>query len=128
MAASVLSLAAVFLGSCAENRQPECFVVRVDSASAPDSVQAGEVLAIGLWGTIGYDGRYQFSHSEAQVAHTELDLTVWGKFTPADEALGVVTKLRGKQYNVGADTPGSFRIRIHQPDGGILRDSVLVRP
>ena len=79
---AVVPLLALLLASCTERaEQPYQFVVKVDSIAAPDTITTGEDLAVGLWGTIGHDGRYDFSHFEADATDSSLDVTAWGRFT-----------------------------------------------
>ncbi len=126
-AIAVVSLLALLLVSCTERAEQPCqFVVRVDSIAAPDTITTGEDLAVGLWGTIGHDGRYDFSHFEADATDSSLDVTVWGRFTPADYFTFPIVDIRGRQYHTIAGSPGPFAVRVHQPDGSILRDSVAV--
>ncbi len=127
LTAVVLPLLALLFVSCDDKEeQPSYFVVKVDSISAPDTIMAGEDLAVGLWGTIGHDGRYGFSHFEARATDSSLDITAWGKFTPADYAAQPIVDIDGRQYHTVAGSPGTFAIRTHQPDGTILRDSATV--
>ena len=126
LAAWLIPFFTTLVSSCATDRQPDYFVVKVDSLSAPDSLQLGDDLAVGLWGMIGGDGRYAFSHFEAEATDSSLDLTAWAKFTPADYSTLPIVDIDGRQYHTVAGSPGTFRVRIHQPDGNVLRDSVSV--
>jgi hypothetical protein len=105
---------------------PILFRVRVDSVQVPSSVCLNDTIAIRLFGTIGGDGCYSFSHFEASRQAHILSLTVWGKLTPASVCPAVMVYLDGKEFRFVANDGGTQYINIHQPDGSKLVDSVRV--
>jgi hypothetical protein len=116
-----------FIGCTTEpNQNPIQFIVRVDSISHQASVRNGDTITIQLFGTIGSDGCHSFSKFEDLKAPNRVDLTVWGQRIPANACPAVMVYLNGREYHVPAIRQGWYFINIHQPDGTILRDSLIV--
>ncbi len=117
----------VMLGCGVETEEPEFdyFIVKVDSIKHQQSVLVGDTIVIHLFGTIGTDGCHSFHRFEDYVQPNQLDLTVWGKRARRSVCPDVMVYLNEK-YKVVATQRGWYYIRIHQPDGSILRDSVIV--
>jgi len=120
----VASLVAV---QCSEPRlRYDYFVVKVDSIAAPDSEPLSDSLSVRLFGTIGRNGAYSLDRIDATRNESGLDMTVWGKFDrQAGEVTGNFTRL-DERYVTYPATRGMFRIRVHQPDGSTMPDSVRV--
>lgn len=103
------------------------YLVRVDSLRHPQSVSLNDSITIKLYGVIGNDGCHSFSHFESQTHPLELDLKVWGKVGSLGSACpAVMVLLGGKEYKFASKERGTLRIKIQQPDGSMLRDSVIV--
>jgi len=102
------------------------FIVRVDSISHQPSVPIGDTIVIQLFGTIGSDGCHSFYRFEDSKQLNQLDLTIWGQRTLDNVCPAVMVYLDGKEYTVVATQEGWYFINIHQPDGTILRDSLIV--
>ncbi len=56
-----------------------------------------------------------------------LDLTAWGQVSAAAVCPAVMVYLTGREYKMVATQQGWLSINIHQPDGSILRDSIIVK-
>lgn len=108
------------------DKRPIQFIVKVDSISHPSFATIGDTVAIQLFGTIGPDGCHSFSRFEDTIQPMQLDLTVWGQRTPDHVCPTVMVYLDGKEYTVVVTQQGWYSINIHQPDGSILRDSLII--
>jgi len=106
---------------------PVYFRVKVDSIAHTPSGAPGDTLTVALYGVIGTDGCSAFAHFDIDQQPSSLDLVVWGRRWPNDVCAAVVVSLDGKEYRWIAARQGWFLIAIHQPDGGVLRDSILIR-
>jgi hypothetical protein len=104
----------------------EFFKVKVDSLDIPASIPKDDTLFIGLYGMIGTNGCYEFSHFEAQKDTFELKLTVWGKYDLKAIVCPTVVVYLDTVYSVFPLYPGLFYIEIEQPDGLALKDSVTI--
>jgi hypothetical protein len=118
----------ILMVSCSteEETAPTLFTVKVDSLQHPSSVALNDTIAVHLFGTIGGDGCHSFSHFQDTKQSLQVDLTVWGKRTPADVCPAVMVYLDGREYTVIASQRGMLYINVHQPDGSTLVDSVQV--
>jgi hypothetical protein len=115
------------LVSCFKGERVEYYIVKIDSISAPDTVSMRDTLTIKLWAIIGYNTSYRFSLFEAKRTINQLDLTVWGKHLIDAISLQVVVDWRGKEYDIYPVYSPLLTIKIHQPDGSILQDTVYVK-
>ncbi len=109
------------------DKKPIQFIVKVDSISHQSFGATGDTIAIHLFGTIGTDGCYSFCRFEDIKQPLQLDLTVWGQRSQDEVCTVVMVYLDGKQYNVVLTHQGWYYINIHQPDGSILKDSLIVK-
>ena len=107
--------------------KPTQFVILIDSIAHVPSLIVGDTIAIKLFGTIGNDGCHLFSHFEDSRQALRLDLTVWGQRSPSGVCPDVMVYLNGREYKLATTQTGWFSINIHQPDGTVLRDSILVQ-
>jgi hypothetical protein len=103
------------------------FIVKVDSMSHPSFAATGDTITIRVFGTIGLDGCHSFSHFEDTKQPLQLDLTVWGQVSAATGCPDVMVYLEGKEYKMVATQQGWLAINVHQPDGNVMRDSIIVK-
>jgi hypothetical protein len=113
--------------SCVTDLGDETFIVRVDSVHSPESIQLNQTIAFYLFGTIGYDGRYSFSHFQVRRSSSQTELTVWGRKRELEAYNTAVWKLDGGAFRIAPTNRGNFILAIRQPDGSLLRDTVLVQ-
>lgn len=111
--------------SCSNNDDDNLFVIKIDSLNHPVSVAVNDTITFELFGTIGSNGCYSFSHFEDEIEPLSVDLTVWGNLPTSDVCPAVMVYLH-KKYKAMAIQKGTFVIRIQQPDDSILLDSVIV--
>jgi hypothetical protein len=126
----LLSLIAVItVAGCATepNKGNAQFIVKVDSMTHPSFAVTADTITIRLFGTIGPDGCHLFSHFEERRQPLRLDLTVWGQVSSATVCPAMMVYLNGMEHKLVATQQGWLSINIHQPDGGILTDSIIVK-
>ena len=119
----VLGILLIFCSK--EDKDEEFFKIRVDNVEYPESIARGDTITFRLFGTIGTNGCYSFSHFEESKGELFVELTVWGKRTQAYVCTEVMVYLN-KEYSVLADKRGTFILRINQPDGKVLNCPVNV--
>jgi hypothetical protein len=122
-------IAVLVVASCSTETETGLgqFLVKVDSMSHPSFAATSDTITIRLFGTVGPDGCHSFSHFEATRQPLRLDLTVWGQVSAATACPAVMVYLNGKKYKLVATQQGWLSINVHQPDGSILRDSIIVK-
>ena len=103
------------------------FVVRVDSIARTSFAASNDTIAVRFFGTIGSDGCHSFSHFETTTQLLQLDVTVWGQRKEASACPAVMVYLEGREYKFVPGQMGWFRINVHQPDGSVIRDSIIVK-
>jgi len=123
----IVVLISISLASCLKSDiEFEYFKVRVDSLSVPSSISHEDTLNIQLYGTIGSDGCHSFSHFEAERDTFELKLTVWGKRYVKAGSCPTIMIYLDTVYSIFPLYPGSFYIKIQQPDDSTLNDTVNI--
>jgi len=115
------------LVSCFKSERVEYYIVKIDSISVPDTITRKDTLTMKLWANIGSNTSYRFSHFEANKTIHQLDLTIWGKHLLDIASLQIVVDWRGKEYYIYPVFGPLFTIKIHQPDGSILQDTIYVK-
>ena len=108
-------------------QSPQLYKVKVDSVKYASPVAVGDTIVVRLYGTIGSDGCHSLSQVQDTKSDHQVDLTVWGKAIPAAGCPAVMVYLDGRPYKVLASEQGPFLIRIHQPDGSVLVNTVQVQ-
>lgn len=105
------------------------FKIRVDTIISTDTIIVGDTIKFKLYGYIGSNLCYSFSHFEryGPTPANNYKISVWGKYVPAPTCALAVAHLRGKEYRVIPQQQGIFILSIIQPDYSILKDSVIVR-
>ena len=132
---SIIALAVLLTGCSTEpdnssqlfRNSPQLFRVKVDSIQHATSVALNDTVTLRMYGVIGGDGCHSFSHFKENKQSLRLDIEVWGTRSPARICSAVMVYLNGKQYKFIAYQRGKLYINIHQPDGSVLTDSVLVQ-
>ncbi|MEA1987550.1 MAG: hypothetical protein U9N76_08700 [Candidatus Marinimicrobia bacterium] len=114
----------ILLFSCT-NVDDNLFVIKVDSLNHPTSIAVNDTITFKLFGIIGNNGCYSFSHFDDQIEPLVVDLTVWGNLPTSGGCPDMIVYLN-KEYKIATTQKGTFFIRIHQPDDSILIDSVSV--
>jgi len=122
----VILLLTLFTSSDCYKSRYEYFIVRVDSLYAQSPISYNDTLNIYLYGFIGSDGCYSFSHFEDERDSFRLNLTVWGKYDVKALICPQMVVYLDKIYSVYPLYPGLFFIEIKQPDGSSLKDTVIV--
>ncbi|MDP2208875.1 MAG: hypothetical protein Q8K98_08885 [Bacteroidota bacterium] len=125
----ILLAVVVLLNGCPiePDKAPVQFIVKVDSISHSSFAATTDTVTIRLFGIVGSDGCHSFSRFEALRQPWQLDLTVWGQRSLANVCPDVMVYLDGKEYKFVATHQGWFSINIHQPDGSVLRDSIIIK-
>ncbi len=122
-------LAVILFFSCqksVDNPMTE-FVVRVDSVVHATFAASNDTIPLRFFGTIGPDGCHSFSHFAVERSTLQLDITVWGQRSNALACPLVMVYLDGRHYDFVPGQMGWFKFNVHQPDGSIIRDSILVK-
>jgi hypothetical protein len=121
---------AFFLGCKTESEpdRPTYYIIKVDSVIYRNWAVWGDTMSFKLYGVVGTNGCCSFSHFEEVIQPSQVDLTVWAGRSSSSVCPAVMVYLNGKEYRIVA-TPSMapFVLVIHQPDGSVLRDTVIVK-
>jgi hypothetical protein len=125
----VAIFAVTMLANCNEGVESQFtrFVVRVDSIAHTSFAASNDTIGVRFFGTIGNDGCHSFSHFETARQALRLDVTVWGQRQEASACPGVMVYLEGKEYKFVPAQMGWLKIIVHQPDGSVIKDSIIVK-
>ena len=127
VAAAAMFVFLFFTCSVIPDENSELFIVKVDSIQVPSIIEKDDTLRIRCYGTIGTNGGYSFAYFEDELEPLELELTVWGKYNPVRAHTDVMVYLEGREYRLVVTRRGQLEIRVHQPDGSVLKRTVLVK-
>ncbi len=111
-----LILLTFFMQSCIFDKEgKEQFIVEIDRFECPDSLAVGDTLVVGLWGWIGADGHYAFSHIDLDKDDSKAEITAYGTY---DESLQTVTmatvQLSGYTVTIEPPFEFPFQLRVYQ--------------
>ncbi len=124
----IFGLILAFTGCTTEpDRNPGDFIIKVDSVNYAGAAAVGDTVTMRLYGFIGPDGCYSFSHFEDNLQPLNLDLTVWGHHAENTACTQVMIYMDGKEFQIPITRMGWFFVNIHQPDGTLLRDSIPIK-
>lgn len=121
----ILPIATFFSCSTEPESHVEYYLLKVDSIQHADKVRLNSTITITVSGLAGYDGCHSFSHFDGIATPTSIDLKVWGKVVPDQVCLQVLVPYK-EEFSVTVKERGIYRIKIYQPDGSALKDSLLV--
>lgn len=123
-------LISISIEACSPTQGPETdpviFQVKVDSLAHAATITLGDTADMKFFGVIGNDGCYSFSHFLVIRQPASVDFAVWGKRSPANACPAVMVYLNGNTYRYIPSQRGMLQISVHQPDGSMLKDSLLV--
>lgn len=115
-----------FFGCSTEpEKQIEYYLLKADSLKHAESVLLNDTIKIKVYGLAGVDGCHSFSHFEGITEALSLDLKVWGKVVPSDACPAVLVHF-AEEYKTVARARGIYHIKIYQPDGSVVKDSVKI--
>ncbi|MEP7381584.1 MAG: hypothetical protein ABI910_07850 [Gemmatimonadota bacterium] len=104
------------------------FVVRVDSIGLPATASGNTAFDVRLYGAVGPNLCFRVQSVRAQEDSTHLDITVFGaKRDSGGDCLQMPASLDGRPVTVAPPIRDPFTVRVHQPDGSVLSQSLRVQ-
>jgi hypothetical protein len=126
---AILILAFSLFISCEKDYEPnyKSFLIKVDSIQIPENITAKEPFEISFYGTIGYNGCYQFSDFKIEKESNEITIEAWGKFDKnANICPAVMVYLDGEKLSYTVEEKGNYWLKIKQPDNRYLDKQISV--
>lgn len=118
----------VFLTSCNDTENYKYFLVPVESITVPDEVNADEPFEVRLSGTVGLDGCSSFDRFITEKQDTLLMVEAWGKLkTNTYICPDVEVELVREKLKYTLEEPGTYILKVRQPDGTFLDQEFIVR-
>lgn len=109
-----------------DEEQESFFMIMVDSILKPDTIDTNDTLSLKFYGTVGNDGCHQFHQFNAFHEEDTINVEVWGVLYPGDNCTTQMVYLEGEKLNIFNFDEGDYAIKINQPDGSLLTDSLTV--
>lgn len=109
-----------------DDEQESYFLIMVDSIKKADTITTNDTLSIKFYGTVGNDGCHQFYQFNTQNEINTINIEVWGVLYPGDNCTTQMIYLEGEELNIYNFDEGDYAIKINQPDGSMLTDSLTV--
>ena len=127
---SILGYMIIFTGCVKldDDEQDTYYMIEVDSISLADTITTADTLSISFYGTVGNNSCYSFSHFNPQLSQDVLNIEVWGKLSPGNNCATVMVYLEGKQLPIINFAEGTYFVKVKQPDGSSLNDTLTVLP
>jgi hypothetical protein len=106
---------------------PESFIIKVDSIHVPGVITSNNPFDIEFFGIIGTDGCHSFSHYIHSLNNTCLIIEALGNYDyRAGLCPAVMVYLDGHKLNVTIPLPGTYTIKIREPDYSTLTRQITV--
>lgn len=125
---TILTLSLLLLVSCSlENKTHQPFLIYTDSIQAPDTVNAGVVFEVKLFGIIGPNGCYKLEKIYSyQNYENEVMIEPWGVYIyDGSPCTTAITYLNNKT-ELTITTPGNYTIKVIRPDYSFLEKVITV--
>lgn len=104
------------------------YLIFVDSIKVPDNINSGIPFHIEFYGTISVTGCSGFSHFSTNLSDTVLYIEAWKWLEISAVACpAIIVKLDGETLEYQLDVPGSYQIKILQPDFSFLIENIEVK-
>jgi len=124
---SLVILITYLLGSCKNDASYRLFLIKVDSIQVSNAPVANSPFDISFYGTIGGDGCYSFSSFNVQQDNSNIIIEAWGRVDKATICPTVIIYLTGHKVIYTVQTPGTYLIKIRQPDNSYLEKQIAVK-
>jgi len=113
--------------SCSNDPIIDEFLIKVDSIKVPTVVSVGTQFKIEFFGTISTDGCSAFSHFTVNQSNSEILIEAW-KEVEIDAVIcpTVMVYLDGEMLDYYLEIPGTYLIKIKQPDNTFLEEYITV--
>jgi hypothetical protein len=126
-----IAFAIVSCGEQESPRQPEEFLISVDSISLPDSLNIGQVLKLGFYGTIGDNQCYRFKRFIVGKSMSGYSIKVIGEqsFPKGGDCAEGAVLLEGRVLELPVTDSGTQLIEVENPGlNQIIRKEVVFVP
>ena len=124
---SLIILATNFLLSCNHESGYRLFLVKVDSIQVSNAPVANSPFDINFYGTIGWNGCYSFSNFNVQQDNLNILIEAWGRVDKATICPTVMVYLTGHNVTYTVQIPGTYNIKIKQPDNSYLEKQIAIK-
>jgi hypothetical protein len=104
--------------------------IGMQSMAVDPVVDASAPLVVRLTGVIGPDTRYDYHRAVVGETDSTYELTLYGLRNDDPNALHLNVLMEWQGYPFTKQPPHADRVRfvVHQPGGGVLEETVAVRP
>jgi hypothetical protein len=124
---SLIIVATNFLISCRHEADYRLFLIKVDSIQVSNALVATEPFDINFFGTIGGNGCYSFSSFNVRQDNLNILIEAWGRVDKATICPTVMVYLTGHNVTYTVQIPGTYNIKIKQPDNSYLEKQIAIK-
>ncbi len=106
------------------------YQIGMQSMTVDAVVDPAAPLVVRLTGIIGPDTRYDYNHAVISETDSTYELTLYGLRNDDPHAAHLNVLVQWQGYPFTKQPPHADRVRfvVHQPGGGVLDETVAVRP
>jgi hypothetical protein len=114
-------------GKCTSDPGPlQDFLIKVDSIHLPSAMNANIPFEIEFYGTVGFDGCHSFKTFNQLYDNNEITVEAWGTFdSKAGACPTVMVYLNGQKLRMTIPNPGTYKLKIKNPDYYIVNQIVV---
>ncbi len=125
----VLSASMLLLFSCSlESKTQQSFLIHTDSLQAPDTVDAGVVFKIKLFGLVGPNGCYRLEKIyKYQNLENEVMVEPWGVYYYDGTPCPANIIYMKESVEITITTPGKYTLKILRPLNPSLDKAITVK-
>lgn len=125
----VLSALLFLFFSCnLETKTQQSFLIYADSIQAPDTVDAGVVFEVKLFGIIGPNGCYKLEKIYSyQNYENEVMIEPWGVYIYDGAACPTGITYLNSKTEITITEPGDYTLKVLRPDYTFLDEAITVK-
>ncbi len=119
----------VIFGSCGMDVQTiEPYLIKIDSISAPDTVNLKSVFIVKIYGYVGpskcyaFEKLYHYTNDQ-----NEIIIEAWAKYAYYGDPCAEEVIMLNEELELGISTPGVYKLKGLQPGNNFIERKLVVK-
>jgi hypothetical protein len=123
----VLTLGLILRSCLSEPYTYEDYMIKVDSIHIPGTIILHTPFDIEFFGIVGFDGCHSFkTYNQTTTTDNNITIEAWGNYESKGSCPAVLVTLEGQKLNMTFHTPGTYTIKIQEPDNSSIVRQITV--
>ncbi len=103
------------------------FMIQVDSIHVADTVRSNTPFSVDFFGTIGFDGCFNFKTFKKNIQDSIISVEAWGSYEKMDgQCPTELVTLQGRKLSMSIPIPGNYILIVKEPDYSVLVKRIKV--